>query len=48
MKVQKDGIIKEVEKNIMSDYISAGWKEHKETKTNKEENILKTTKNIEK
>ena len=32
MKVEKDGIIKVVGENILADYISAGWKIHKEPK----------------
>ena len=32
MKVEKDNVIKDVEKNILSDYISAGWKIYKESK----------------
>lgn len=32
MKVEKDGIIKDVGENILADYISAGWKIHKEPK----------------
>lgn len=32
MKVIKDNIVKDVENNIVSDYISAGWKIYKEPK----------------
>ena len=32
MKLEKDGIIKEIEENIVADYISAGWKKYIEPK----------------
>ena len=32
MKVEKDNIVKDVEDNIVGDYISAGWKKVEETK----------------
>lgn len=38
MKVEKDGIIKEVSNEIAPDYITAGWKEAKETKKDKPNN----------
>jgi hypothetical protein len=38
MKVEKDGIIKEVEDKLAKDYISAGWKKS-EDKSKKEEKV---------
>ena len=32
MKVEKDGIVKDVDANIVVDYISAGWKAYEESK----------------
>lgn len=32
MKVEKDGIVKDVAENIVVDYISAGWKAYAEPK----------------
>jgi len=32
MKVEKDGIIKDVNENIVADYVSAGWKLYEESK----------------
>jgi len=42
MKVEKDGVVKEIPDNIISDYKSAGWniinENKKETKPKKKEN----------
>jgi len=32
MKLENNGIVKEIEKSLVPDYLAAGWKEHKETK----------------
>lgn len=32
MKVEKDGIVKDIDENIVADYVSAGWKIYKELK----------------
>lgn len=43
MKLEKDGVVKEIEENLVADYITAGWNKYiepkAENKPKKEEKI---------